>query len=249
MGRGKRSCGPYPLRIMKSKIFARIAVLVSATFIATGIILMLAGQSGVEQKSSPTLENAAHQDAEGGSACEINWPQLPETAIAWIKVPGTKIDYPVAQGALEDPDFYLSHDIEGLYSVWGTPYVAADCTDGLGSKFVVVYGHHMSDGTVFANLASFSDLDYAKEHEDVILYTREGERNLKVAAVNVVNASYEQPKYDFASWEELSEYMNSQVAESEVVLREVPEGRQVYAFVTCSYQTSNSRTIVYAIEE
>ena len=107
----------------------------------------------------------------------------------------------------------------------------------------------MSDGTVFANLASFSDLDYAKEHEDVILYTREDERNLKVAAVNVVNASYEQPKYDFASWEELSEYMNSQVAESEVVLREVPEDRQVYAFVTCSYQTSNSRTIVYAIEE
>ena len=234
---------------MKGKIFTTITVIASATLIAAGMILIVAGQSGVEQKPSPTLENAAHIDADGGDACEIDWSQLPATAIAWVKIPGTEIDYPVAQGTPDDPDFYLSHDIEGLYSVWGTPYVAADCTDGLGSKFVVVYGHHMSDGTVFANLASFSDLDYAKEHEDVILYTREGERNLKVAAVNVVNASYEQPKYDFASWEELSEYMNSQVAESEVVLREVPEGRQVYAFVTCSYQTSNSRTIVYAIEE
>ena len=65
----------------------------------------------------------------------------------------------------------------------------------------------------------------------------------------MVNANYEQPRYDFASWEELSEYMGSQVAGSEAVLRDIPEGRQVYAFVTCSYQTSNSRTIVYSIEE
>ena len=166
-----------------------------------------------------------------------------------MKVPGTSVDYPVAQGAPEDPNFYLNHDIEGLYSAWRTPYVAAGCTDGLESGLMVVYGHHMSDGTMFADLASFSDLGYAEEHEDVILYTREGERDLKVAAVNVVNANYEQPKYDFADWEELSEYMDSQVAESEAVLRDIPEYRQVYAFVTCSYQTSNLRTIVYAIEE
>ncbi len=88
---------------------------------------------------------------------------------------------------------------------------------------------------MFADLARFSDLSYAEEHEDVILYTRDGECNLKVAAVNVVNANYEQPKYDFADWEELSEYMDSQIAESEVVLRDISKGRQVYAFVTCSY--------------
>ena len=106
-----------------------------------------------------------------------------------------------------------------------------------------------NSGQIQIHLASFSDMSYAEENEDVILYTREGERDLKVAAVNVVNANYEQPKYDFASWEELSDYMGSQVAESEAVLRDIPEGRQVYSFVTCSYQTRNSRTIVYAIEE
>lgn len=234
---------------MKSKTIARIAVLASAALIAAGIILIATAPGGVEQKPSPTLESSAHQDADGGDACEIDWSQLPATAIAWVKVPGTSVDYPVAQGAPEDPDFYLSHDIEGFYSAWGTPYVAAGCADGLDSKLVVVYGHHMSDGTMFADLASFSDSSYAEEHEDVILYTRDGERDLKVAAVNVVNANYEQPRYDFEDWESLSEYMGSQVAESEALLREIPEGRQVYAFVTCSYQTSNSRTIVYVIEE
>ena len=44
------------------------------------------------------------------------------------------------------------------------------------------------------------------------------------------------------------EMVIARVAESEVVLGDVPEGVQVYAFVTCSYQTDNSRTVVYAVE-
>lgn len=43
--------------------------------------------------------------------------------------------------------------------------------------------------------------------------------------------------------------MGRESEESEVILGEIPDNSRVYAFVTCSYETSNSRTVVYAVEE
>lgn len=53
----------------------------------------------------------------------------------------------------------------------------------------------------------------------------------------------------FESAEDLAAYLADEKAESEVVMLDVPDGARVYAFVTCSYETDNSRTVVYAIEE
>lgn len=38
----------------------------------------------------------------------------------------------------------------------------------------MVYGHHMSDGSVFAGFASFIDEGYAQEHDEIIVYKRSG---------------------------------------------------------------------------
>lgn len=74
---------------------------------------------------------------------------------------------------------------------YGTPYIDCDCS--LEGPFTIVYGHHMDDGSVFADFASFSDESYAREHQMINLYTRaDNQRHeLRVAAIDVVNASYE----------------------------------------------------------
>ena len=66
--------------------------------------------------------------------------------------------------------------------------------------------------------------------------------------VNVINANKKNVRLSFGDQGELEEYMAAEEAESEVVLDEYRSGRQVFAFVTCSYETSNSRTVVYAME-
>ena len=66
--------------------------------------------------------------------------------------------------------------------------------------------------------------------------------------VNVINANKKNVRLSFGDQGELEEYMAAEEAESEVVLDGYRSGRQVFAFVTCSYETSNSRTVVYAME-
>ena len=66
---------------------------------------------------------------------------------------------------------------------------------------------------------------------------------LSVIAVDVVDASPETmcPSFDDA------EAISKQIAKSDIVFREYDGVSKVFAFTTCSYQTANSRTVVYAV--
>lgn len=167
-----------------------------------------------------------------------DWDSLPESVIAWVEVPGTSIDEPIVQATPDAPNYYLYVDALGQ-GAYGTPYIDCDCT--IDSRFVVVYGHHMSDGSTFADFANYIDEGYANEHDEIIVYKRSGETlELHPIAVDVVNASQEtlviDQKGDFAEV----------IIGSDVFIREPVGGAQLFAFTTCSYQTRNSRTLVFA---
>lgn len=180
---------------------------------------------------------AGSEDA--GQVRQIDWESLPPEVVAWVEVPGTSIDEPVAQASPDTPNAYLYKDVMGQ-GAYGTPYV--DCECSLDTPFVMVYGHHMSDGSAFADFASFIDEAYAREHGEIILYQREGETlHLAPIAVDVVNASRESLVID----QDLAPA--ERIAGSDMIL-ELPEAAErLFAFATCSYQTANSRTVVYAL--
>ena len=108
----------------------------------------------------------------------------------------------------------------------------------------MVYGHHMSDGSAFAPFASYIDEGFTREHERIIVYRRTGETlELKPVAVDVVNASRERLVID-----QQGDFRDI-VDGSNLILEEPCEDGQLFAFTTCSYQTRNSRTTVYAMLE
>lgn len=170
----------------------------------------------------------------------IDWGSLPESVIAWVEVPGTSIDEPIVQASQDAPNAFLHIDALGQ-GAYGTPYIDCDCT--IDSRFVMVYGHHMSDGSAFADFANYIDENYANEHDEIIVYKRSGDvLELHPVAVDVVNASRESlvidQKTDFSEM----------VSKSDLVICEPEENAQLFAFTTCSYQTRNSRTVVYCSE-
>ena len=187
-------------------------------------------------------------DVEADAGDGIDWDALPASVVAWVRVPGTTVDYPIVQGRPELPDFYLTHDASGERSVWGTPYIDAGCAQGAESPLVIVYGHHMSDGTMFAPLAQYSSHGFAEGHRTIQVFTREKEIELEVFAADVVDASSEGKRTNFAGAAELDAYLGDKLSQCEVVLEDSADVAHAWAFVTCSYQTSNSRTVVYAKE-
>lgn len=82
-----------------------------------------------------------------------------------------------------------------------------------------------------------------------VLYTPSQTIHLAPKLVNAVNANDRGVPLAFNDQDELAAYMGRESKESEVVLGEIPDNARVYAFATCSYETSNSRTVVYAVEE
>lgn len=169
---------------------------------------------------------------------QIDWDSLPAEVVAWVEVPGTGIDEPIVQAAPDSPNAYLYRDVFGQ-GAYGRPYI--DCECSIDSRFVMVYGHHMSDGSVFADFADFIDEGFAFEHSSIVVYKRSGETlELEVCAVDVVNASRERLVIDQeADFEKI-------VGGTDLTLNDIREETQLFAFTTCSYQTRNSRTVVYA---
>ncbi len=184
------------------------------------------------------------QEQAVGETRQVNWGSLPDEVIAWVEVPGTNIDEPIVQASPDYPTCFLYADVfgEGGY---GTFYIDCDCS--LDGPFTIVYGHHMDDGSVFADFASFSDEDYARKHATIYLYTRSGDQRheLKVLAVNILDANNESLQTEFKGKKAFDSYVTSCFDESEVVLERSASISRLYAFATCSYETWNSRTVVY----
>lgn len=90
---------------------------------------------------------------------------------SWIKVPGTRVNYPIAQGA--DDTFYLHHDYNKNYLFAGTIYTELCNSKAYDDPVTVIYGHNMytSEGTMFTTLHYFEEADFFKAHRTFTIYT------------------------------------------------------------------------------
>ena len=72
----------------------------------------------------------------------------------WIQVENTKIDYPVML-TLEDSEYYLHRNFKKEQDVNGLPFLDAKCDTEDVHNNLMVYGHHMKSGMMFAHLMDF----------------------------------------------------------------------------------------------
>ena len=83
-------------------------------------------------------------------------------AIGWLIIPGTNINYPLMQG--EDNDFYLHHAYDGSHLSAGSIFLDFRCENQLMNGINVVYGHNMKNGSMFAGITKFGDMEYFHAH-------------------------------------------------------------------------------------
>lgn len=234
---------------MKRMPIVSIACFAAAAAAFAFLVAMATQQTIPYEVSEVPLEAEAVGADAGEGADPIDWSLLPASVVAWVRIPGTTVNYPIVQGDSADPGFYLTHDADGRASAWGTPYIDDACAEGAGSPLVVVFGHHMSDGTMFSPIASYSSRAFAEGHRAILVYTRERTIPLEAFAADVVDADREGVRTEFRDAEDLRSFVGEKLGGCDVLLEEPGDLEQVWAFATCSYQTDNSRTVVYAAEK
>lgn len=192
----------------------------------------------IEEETEPPYESPIDFSA----LREIN-PDI----VAWVEIPGTRIDYPVVQA--DNNETYLHRSFEGEESSAGAIYLDCDSDSDFMGKHSILYGHHMKNGSMFAEIVKFKEKTFFQEHRDVILYLPDRELHLKTIAALYGDASGEKRRTVFSDQESFNRYVDEMTKNCS--FRELPEGdcEGLYSFVTCSYEFQNARTILYAVRE
>lgn len=85
-------------------------------------------------------------------------------AIAWIKVNGTDIDFPVVKGT--DNSYYLTHNFDKEKNKAG--WIFADYRNKFDGtdKNIIIYGHNMKNGSMFASLKNIIKEEWYNNEEN-----------------------------------------------------------------------------------
>ena len=173
--------------------------------------------------------------------------------VGWVKINGTNINYPVMQ-TRENPDYYLDHDFYRNQSVYGCPYAQANCDVKTPSDNVIVYAHHMNDGSMFANLELFRSKDFWSTHKTISFDTLDNKANYDILAVFAIPVD-ETDKNTFKFYEFVNAYdpdhFSTFVAKCKALSFyetgvSAKYGDKLLTLATCEYTHDNGRLVVIA---
>lgn len=126
--------------------------------------------TGIIDAQATEIPDGVLTDAVGNPVDFEKLQEINPELYAWVRVPNTAIDYPVAQHQGEDQEFYLHRDMYGNSQYAGCIYTEnlnrMDFTDPV----TVLYGHNMKNGSMFQNLHYFLDAGFFEENKYIYIY-------------------------------------------------------------------------------
>ncbi|MBR3987955.1 MAG: class B sortase [Clostridia bacterium] len=171
---------------------------------------------------------------------------------AWLKIPNTVIDYPVAQSSNEDDNYYLHRDYRGNYDFAGTIYSQRHNTKYFVERVTVLYGHNMLDGSMFAGLHQFSDPEFFKENDTLYIYIPGHILTYKIFAAYDYDDRHIMNSFEFHKDDVYEQYLkdclnphsaNAQVREGV----ELTTDDRIITLSTCHDYISNLRFLVQGV--
>ena len=191
-------------------------------------------------------ERAEDRQGDFVSLSEIN----PDYA-GWLRVLGTKVDYPVVFG--ETNETYLYRDFYGEENKAGTLFYD-ETTDFSQKGNCIIYGHKMKDNTMFGSLDKFKEENFFKNNGYVKLEDINGTYVYRIFAVMVLPGNSDSDSFiNIQKWnnqlnEEETEKMKKTIKERASIYQEPLKTRDdTFLFlVTCDYSRENGRLVLVA---
>lgn len=170
---------------------------------------------------------------------------------AWIRIPNTMIDYPIAQREGDD-SYYLHHDMYGQPRFAGCIYTEDCNSKDFQDPNTLIYGHNMKNKTMFQNLHLFSDPTFFEANPYVYIYTPEGVLVYKIFAAYIYDDRHIMNSFDFDDEAVFEAYINDifNVRSMNKNIREDVEvgvDDHIITMETCIGGQTNSRYLVQAV--
>ena len=172
--------------------------------------------------------------------------------VAWLRIPGTNVDYPVVQ--TDAPDYYLNHTFSGKPSVVGTLFSLADADYAAPGRNIAIYGHHLrsSGEKMFTSLMRYKNPDFYEDNQTIVLNSlyRHSEYTI-FAVVNMKAGDWEPSRTMFSGDAAFMAFVNRAKSESLYDTGvEVGADDHILTLITCdrSYAGKEGRLVILAVE-
>lgn len=164
--------------------------------------------------------------------------------IGWLSLAGTRLDNPVLQAT--DNDFYLMHNYLDEKSRGGS--IFTDFRNNvLQDRHTIFYGHVLRNGTMFGDLAKFSEQSYADNHSTFHYETTDKKYALQVFAAysTTTNHYYIETQFTDETFQTFLQDIESRSAIAMPV--DVTIQDKIVTFSTCTTsQNDRERFVVHA---
>lgn len=206
-----------------------------------------AASAGSGQQTAAGAFGAEGTPAAVYAPIEVDFARLKgvnSDVVGWIYCEGTVINYPVVYG--RDNEYYLERNYTGTYDPSGAIFTDMRNEDGFADHNVILYGHHMQDGSMFASLKKWFDQSYYEAHPVMWLLTPEQDYRVEIFAgypTTVESDTYNiyrepgQALEDYLNWAKKWSAFESDV-ETEA------DGHYI-VLSTCAYYTDDARTALH----
>ena len=213
-----------------------------------------------------TIAHKKDNDNDGNSdGPEQDWDALKEIndeIVGWITIPDTKIDYPVLYHEGDDRynQYYIKRTYKKESSEYGSIFIDYRSTDGEKSRNVIMHGHDMLDGSMFAGLLGYSpkgdlkgDLEFYQEHPVITFNTPDGDAKYKIISMFKTSTRYEHGEffnYMQGEFNSDAEFMNFVYNMRVRSFFDIPvtcnENDPIITLSTCCYEFYQWRLVVVA---
>lgn len=188
----------------------------------------------------------------------IDFPALLEKndeIYAWIRIPGTKVDYPVCQSKTDDA-FYLTHRAEDRsYFLPGAIYSEQHNTTDFKNRVTVLYGHHGYGDSMFTTLHYFDNDQFFADHKEFYVYTPDKIITYKVISAFRYDDRHILNSYKFSNDEEYEDFLETVQNPGDAGARVNDLGRKltvkdrIIVLSTCVWNQDNVRYLVCGVED
>ncbi|HBH93833.1 MAG TPA: class B sortase [Bacteroides sp.] len=153
----------------------------------------------------------------------------------YLYIPSIDLRLPVVQGT--DNEYYLNHTFNKVYNAAGALFIDSRVDKGLGGSNVIIYGHNMKNGSMFAKLAYYKNESFYRQQGNDVFYIYTGD---EIREYRIFDAFENDPEgyvytCNFGTASQLQEYASTVKSYSLYDTGvDVSSATQVVTFSTCT---------------
>ena len=184
----------------------------------------------------------------------IVWPDVDFEAlkainsdvVGWILLEDTQVNYPIVKGP--DNEYYLNRLYDGTGNGSGSIFMDYRNSGEFTDRHTIIYGHRMNNGSMFANIANYSNRAFFDAHPYILIISPNGNYKMEVFSAYVAETVDNAWDMSFDG-DDMYEKWLADIQSRSYFSRDVEltKDTQIVTLSTCTYEMENARFVVHGV--